>query len=715
MTCMKKFLPIFIFFLLTPSLAPAQSEEDPARPPGSLYWRVQFFSRISATDHPRKIKAHFPPTNYTQEVLSLKRHATDYSYSEKHSQDNTLGIWESLPKSTGANWVIYDALIRLKPLHIVRELNIPETPPENIPILLELSAAEKQAIHSKMGQLDLGSKQTGKKIRILFDYIVNSIELTDESRERDVLKILEQSQGDKNDKIYLFRAMLQEMGALTRLAHGFTLKDRTIRTDTSTWVEVFLSGHWLPFDVIKGHFTRLPQNRLTLYSGDLPFFGITKKTPHNYQFVITEISEELALDMEDLGIPQDNLFDKKYFSGMQKRESFVKSAIGNIAIVTDNPVNDSIVEKISKHAARADTKVHFYNAPYESTFFKGSYIAKILSDNLSSLQTADALFILSEDDSGLYALFRLSQGRKKLKNTTIFLSGKFSEPVAHVLGYSLYKLLKPKELFIIPAKLDMERAWDVLQDGILDALPLPEVAKRWNIPIMDLSQTGKRTITSWRKFLIKTWVLAAKAEVNLESIYLILILPVIALGVVIFRNVIGVETFGTFTPVIVSVAFLTTGLFWGILLFVIIVATGIFFRQLFHRIHIHLVARMAMIITVVGITMLALLILSVHMGWGALANISILPMVIMSGIVENFTRTQMEVGFKQALKLTLFTLFVASVSYLIIAKLNFPSLVLVFPELTLVAILLEILIGRWNGLRLLEYLRFYRITSTPNA
>jgi len=51
---------------------------------------------------------------------------------------------------------------------------------------------------------------------------------------------------------------------------------------------------------------------------------------------------------------------------------------------------------------------------------------------------------------------------------------------------------------------------------------------------------------------------AVRAQVPLSALTLILILPVIASLVVIARVVVGLETFGTFGPVIVSLAFITT-------------------------------------------------------------------------------------------------------------------------------------------------------------
>src|SRR5262249_61340944 len=60
----------------------------------------------------------------------------------------------------------------------------------------------------------------------------------------------------------------------------------------------------------------------------------------------------------------------------------------------------------------------------------------------------------------------------------------------------------------------------------------------------------------------------------LPSLNLILALPLIAFFLLVIRNVIGLETFGTFSPMLLSLAFLTTGLGWGLVVFLIIVGLG---------------------------------------------------------------------------------------------------------------------------------------------
>ena len=59
-----------------------------------------------------------------------------------------------------------------------------------------------------------------------------------------------------------------------------------------------------------------------------------------------------------------------------------------------------------------------------------------------------------------------------------------------------------------------------------------------------------------------------------------------------------------------------------------------------------------------------------------------------------------------ALRLTRNTLVVCAACYLLIELGGVQSIVLAFPETLLGVIVLEVLIGKWRGLRLLEYVRF---------
>jgi hypothetical protein len=195
----------------------------------------------------------------------------------------------------------------------------------------------------------------------------------------------------------------------------------------------------------------------------------------------------------------------------------------------------------------------------------------------------------------------------------------------------------------------------------------------------------------------------------LPALNLILVLPLIAFFLLIIRNVIGLETFGTFSPMLLALAFLTTGLGWGLLIFLVVVGLGTGLRLALQRLRLHLVSRVAILITVVAVSMVGLTVLGAQLGIGALLHVSIFPMVITANIIESFTNTQLERGTGEALRLTLSTLLVATCSYIGIENTGLKPLVLTFPEFLIGVIGVELLLGRWRGLRLVEYLRFYDV------
>ena len=83
-------------------------------------------------------------------------------------------------------------------------------------------------------------------------------------------------------------------------------------------------------------------------------------------------------------------------------------------------------------------------------------------------------------------------------------------------------------------------------------------------------------------------------------------------------------------------------------------------------------------------------------------------MIIMANVIENFAASQVELGTAHALRLTAGTLALAVVCYLVLDRTGLPALLLAVPELLLGAVLVDVLLGRWRGVRLLEYVRFWR-------
>lgn len=190
---------------------------------------------------------------------------------------------------------------------------------------------------------------------------------------------------------------------------------------------------------------------------------------------------------------------------------------------------------------------------------------------------------------------------------------------------------------------------------------------------------------------------------------LLLMVPLGALLVVIMRTIVGIQTFGTFMPILIAIAFRETQLFWGIVLFTVIVFIGLLIRFYLERLRLLLIPRLAAILVVVVILMLIISIVTSQLGLDRLLSISLFPMVILAMTIERMSITWEENGAQVALLQGLGSLVVASFGYLLMTNQKLTYLMFAFPELLLIILGTCMLLGSYTGYRISEFLRFREI------
>jgi hypothetical protein len=131
-------------------------------------------------------------------------------------------------------------------------------------------------------------------------------------------------------------------------------------------------------------------------------------------------------------------------------------------------------------------------------------------------------------------------------------------------------------------------------------------------------------------------------------------------------------------------------------------------RAVLQRLRLQAVARLAILITLVAVVMAALTFVGAATGNVPLLQVSVFPMIIMANVIENFAASQAELGTGEALRMTAGTLGLAIACYVLLDRTGLPPLLLAMPEVLVGAVVLDVLLGRWRGVRLLEYARFWR-------
>ncbi len=205
---------------------------------------------------------------------------------------------------------------------------------------------------------------------------------------------------------------------------------------------------------------------------------------------------------------------------------------------------------------------------------------------------------------------------------------------------------------------------------------------------------------------------AVGAGVSVNTIVLLLLLPLIAAFIAAARHLIGLRGFGIFLPAALSVVFVAMGPILGVGLFLLIVAVSTLLRFIFRKIKFKLqyLPRMAFILWSVSVAVLGVLFLAPVIAWPALINVSIFPVLFLALLAEDFSRVQLGKSAKTAINLTTETLLLAFVSYLFLTLTMVQKFALLNPEIYLIGLaVFDLVVGKYVGLRLLEYYRFRKL------
>ena len=201
---------------------------------------------------------------------------------------------------------------------------------------------------------------------------------------------------------------------------------------------------------------------------------------------------------------------------------------------------------------------------------------------------------------------------------------------------------------------------------------------------------------------------AVNQGVPANMLVLMLLFPVIASLIAVSRHVIGLQGFGVYTPAVLAVAFVSTGISTGILLFIIIIIGAIIGKTLLQYFKLQYLPRTALLLWMVSLLVFTFLLLSPYVvSFFNLVAVGIFPILVLILLSENFIGSQLSVNYSRLFELTLETLVLAIGSALLMRMNLTQEFVILHPEATiLVVAILDYAVGKYTGLRIAEYFRF---------
>lgn len=199
-----------------------------------------------------------------------------------------------------------------------------------------------------------------------------------------------------------------------------------------------------------------------------------------------------------------------------------------------------------------------------------------------------------------------------------------------------------------------------------------------------------------------------------HALRILLLVPLGALAMCVLRNIAGLRTFGMFMPVLIALAFTGTGLLWGTVFLLLIIGFALLSRLWIQRLYLLLAARIAFILTLVILLMVALFLLGARLDMPT-GGVGAFPFVIMTMIVERISVGLEEEGLANTLRRLGATLASIYLTYGVIHAQGLQTLFLIYPELLLVILGVLVAVGRYTGYRLTELFRFRELADVSQS
>ncbi len=377
---------------------------------------------------------------------------------------------------------------------------------------------------------------------------------------------------------------------------------------------------------------------------------------------------------------------------------------------TEDVPQESIAEAVTV-GQRNNFLVHLLGVKKDAQdFVLENNLSNELLERTAEIRKSKLIVLWTEGSIGINALARFGQTIKNpgdFSKKGIVIIEQSSSNILARLAQPIFDIFTPQYLLIASPRLVPQIIQDTKTDTVISTVQ--QSGEKFRILGIH-SRRDVSTLTPYNFFSVFiNWLINRGVSVN--TVFLILMLPIIATLVAFSRQIIGIKTFGIYIPTILTVTLATTGLKAGLIILVMILVIGTIARMVLKKLRLLYLPRVALVLTLVSFAMLILLSVSTYSRTLNLIGVSIFPILILIVLVEEFVKVQMEEGTKTAALITIETLAISIIGYYVVKMAFVRNFVLSYPEIVLITLMINYILGRWHGLRLLEYYRFRNVLA----
>lgn len=212
--------------------------------------------------------------------------------------------------------------------------------------------------------------------------------------------------------------------------------------------------------------------------------------------------------------------------------------------------------------------------------------------------------------------------------------------------------------------------------------------------------------------LVDLWGMIDRGLVNKRMLIILVLLPLGALLIGILKSVVGLKTIGVFLPVLISLSLTQTGVVSGLILFtfIVLVVAAMSYPMTYWGIQ-H-TAKLTTLMTVVVLSVLGLMLGLSHTGLLEVSTPLFFPLIMLTIVAEKVARMMEEDGMKVAFDVYGQTLMASLIIFVILNSKAIQTFLITFPEAILIIAGVNLLLGKWIGMRVLEYKRFFNAIAT---
>ena len=187
---------------------------------------------------------------------------------------------------------------------------------------------------------------------------------------------------------------------------------------------------------------------------------------------------------------------------------------------------------------------------------------------------------------------------------------------------------------------------------------------------------------------------------NRENLGLLLLLPLGVLATEVMRQLMGIRTYGTFTPSLMALAVIHVDKVTAITVFLLVTIIGITIRAYLPNLNLQRTARLAMVFTLVSICMAVIMSGFIYFDPTADSVVVLLPVVVLTMLVDRIYTIADQRGMRTALVRLLWTAVAAFVSLLVLLQADWSIWLVAYPEIHALTLALIIIIGLYHGPKL---------------